>query len=62
MISKHKKHYETLKRRRDRLHERLSEDFVGNSEPTKREMAALSWAISIVEALDRQDILWQVAP
>lgn len=62
MTSRERKHYETLVRRRDRLQSRLGPSFIGNPEPTKRELRAINWAIWIVEELDRQDLLWQVSP
>lgn len=60
MKPKHKDYYLGLIRRRDRLKERLV-DYKGNPDPTKRELASLNWAIDLVEYLDREGILEEVA-
>lgn len=60
---RHASHLNTLVRRRDRLSERLDEYRPdGNPEPTLREMRATAWAIKIIEELDRQGLLEDVAP
>ena len=62
MTSHNRKHYETLIRRRDWLKLRLGPDFIGNPEPTKRELSAMQWAIAIIDELERQDLLKEVTP
>lgn len=61
MRSNHEKHYQSLVRRRDRLKERLADYEGSNPDPTKRELASLSWVIDLVEHLDREGILEDVA-
>lgn len=55
MNSRQRKHLKTLQRRRSRLAEILDDYRAdGDSEPTRREMAALDFAITIISNADRE--------
>ena len=60
MNARQRKHYDSLLRRRDRLVQRLGENYIGNPEATRRELAAVRFALRVIEGCDRAAILDEV--
>lgn len=60
--SRRRKHLDTLQRRADLLERRLSEyGRRGNPEPQQRELAAIRWAIKVIDLAGERGMIDQLA-
>ena len=59
--SNRKKHLASLERRRTRLEDRLAGAYIGDPEPTRRELSTVNWAIRVIEAAEETGMLDDLA-